>query len=82
MLHDEKQFDDIVGQLKDELTLVSEEEYYRKMLNESRDIYDYLQKEYQKGLDEIELTENDLSLLDFIKERCPAFQKNTIRLGS
>ena len=71
MLHDEKQFDDIVGQLKDELTLVSEEEYYRKVLNESRDIYDYLQNEYKKGLDEIDLTENDLRMLDFIKERLP-----------
>ncbi len=71
MLHDEKQFEDIAGRLRDELSLVSDEEYYRRVLNESRDIYDYLQKEYQKGLDEIELTEIDLSLLDFIKNRLP-----------
>lgn len=71
MLQDEKQFEDIAGRLRDELALVSDEEYYRRVLNESRDIYDYLQKEYQKGLNEIELTENDLSLLDFIKDRLP-----------
>jgi hypothetical protein len=71
MLHDEKQFEDIAGRLRDELALVSDEKYYRRVLNESRDIYDYLQKEYKKGLDEIDLTENDLRMLDFIKERLP-----------
>lgn len=71
MLHDEKQFEDIAGRLKDELSLVSDEEYYPKVLNEAHEIYDYLQKEYQKDLAEIELTENDLSLLDFIKDRLP-----------
>jgi hypothetical protein len=71
MMNDEKQFEDIAGRLRDELSLVSDQEYYRRVLNEARDIYDYLQKEYLKGLDEIELTENDLYFLDYVKERLP-----------
>lgn len=66
-----KQFDAVVGHLKQELSLQTDEEFYRSALKESHDIYEHLQKEYQKGLDEIEFTENDLDLLDFIKERLP-----------
>ena len=71
MSNNANQFEEIVGQLQDELSLLSDKEYYRRVLNESREIYDYLQKEYKKGLDEIELTDNDLRLFDYIKERLP-----------
>lgn len=71
MEQDSQQFDDIAAQLKSELSLQTDEEFYRSALKESNDIYEHLQKEYQKGLDEIDLTENDLRMLDFIKERLP-----------
>ena len=66
-----EQFDAVVGHLKQELSLLTDEEFYRSALKESHDVYLHLQKEYKKGLDEIDLTENDLGLLDFIKERLP-----------
>ena len=66
-----EQFNSIAAKIKAELSLVSDEEYYHGLINESLDIYNHLQKEYQKGLDEIDLTENDLRMLDFIKERLP-----------
>ena len=65
------QFDAIAGSLKQELSLQTDEEFYRSALKESNDIYEHLQKEYQKGLDEIELTEHDLDLLDYIKGQLP-----------
>ena len=71
MEQDPRQFDDIAAKLKSELSLQTDEEFYRSALKENHDIYEHLQKEYQKGLDEIELTENDLNLLDFIKDRLP-----------
>ena len=71
MEQDSQQFDDIATKLKSELSLQTDEEFYRSALKESHDIYEHLQKEYQKGLDEIELTENDLGLLDYVKERLP-----------
>jgi hypothetical protein len=71
MEKDLQQFDDIAAKLKSELSLQTDEEFYRSALKESHDIYEHLQKEYQKGLDEIELTENDLGLLDYVKERLP-----------
>lgn len=71
MDQDSQQFDDIAAKLKSELSLQTDEEFYRSALKESHDIYEHLQKEYQKGLDEIELTENDLGLLDYVKERLP-----------
>ena len=71
MEKDSQQFEDIAAKLKSELSLQTDEEFYRSALKESHDIYEHLQKEYQKGLDEIELTEHDLDLLDFIKERLP-----------
>ena len=71
MEQDSQQFDDIAAKLKSELSLQTDEEFYRSALKESHDIYEHLQKEYKKGLDEIELTEHDLDLLDFIKERLP-----------
>lgn len=61
----------IAGRLKSELSLLTDEEYYRGVLKESYDIYTYLQMEYHKGLDEIELTEHDLYLLDSIKDCLP-----------
>ena len=61
------QFDAIAGSLKQELSLQTDEEFYRSALKESHGIYEHLQKEYKKGLDKIELTESDLSLLDFFK---------------
>ena len=71
MEQDSQQFDDIAAKLKSEISLQTDEEFYRSALKESNDIYEHLQKEYKKGLDEIELTEHDLDLLDFIKERLP-----------
>lgn len=71
MLNNTKQFDAVVGHLKQELSLQTDEEFYRSALKESNDIYEHLQKEYKKGLDEIEFTENDLDLLDFIKGQLP-----------
>ena len=74
MDQDSQQFDDIAAKLKSELSLQTDEEFYRNALKESNDIYEHLQKEYQKGLDEIELTEHDLNLLDIIKEHLsPSF---------
>ena len=71
MEKDLQQFDDIAAKLKSELSLQTDEEFYRSALKESNDIYEHLQKEYQKGLDEIELTEHDLDLLDYIKGQLP-----------
>ena len=71
MEQDSQQFNDIAAKLKSELSLQTDEEFFHDALKESHDIYEHLQKEYQKGLDEIELTEHDLDLLDFIKERLP-----------
>lgn len=71
MEQDSQQFDVIAAKLKSELSLQTDEEFYRSALKESHDVYLHLQKEYQKGLDEIEFTETDLDLLDFIKERLP-----------
>ncbi len=71
MEKDSQQFNEIAAKLKSELSLQTDEEFYRSALKESHDIYEHLQNEYQKGLDEIELTENDLGLLDYVKERLP-----------
>ena len=71
MPNNKEQFDEIAAQLKSELSLQTDEEFYRSALKESHDIYEHLQKEYQKGLDEIELTEHDLDLLDYIKGQLP-----------
>lgn len=71
MEQDSQQFDVIAAKLKSELSLQTDEEFFHDALKESHDIYEHLQKEYQKGLDEIELTEHDLDLLDYIKGQLP-----------